>query len=318
MQALFFRAIYFLIRSAFFLIAAIPTRTGYWCCDRIARWGYRIDVKRRRRAVSNISMAFPDRTPSEHEAIAKACYRNLLRIGYEMILTEKHLTPETVQACGDFAELEKAGDLLSKNKATILLGAHVGNWEIAGIIMGILGHRITAVAMGVGENPLLDLFIKRFREKYGLKIISHLGAVKNGRDILRNNENLYFTADQHVGGSGLWVDFFGRPVAWTKSPASLAHRLNVPIIVGFCRRMENRFRFKFTVFPPIIPDPQLPVREDIGRMTQIYVRYLESYIRQHPEDYLWIYRIWRRPKDGEERMMEDGVYVRHASFTGDG
>lgn len=306
--------VYILIRSLILLVNIIPTSAGYWCCDRIARIGFWIDAKRRHRALMNVSRAFPERTPAEHLAIVKACYRNLLRVGYELTLVEKLLSAETVNECADFSELDKVADQIKKKKGAVVLSAHVGNWEVAGIVMALLGYPITAVAKGVQNRPLFDRYLKRLRERYGFKIVSSFGAVRSGRKILESGELITFIADQYARVGRIWVNFFGRPVAWTKAPASLAHRLNMPIVVGFCRRVGNEFKFKTTMYPAIVPDPDLPVREDIGRMTQIYVRYLESYIRKYPEDYLWLHRQWRAPRNGDEFMDDSGSYNRHATF----
>jgi hypothetical protein len=86
------------------------------------------------------------------------------------------------------------------------------------------------------------------------------------------------------------------------------------MITGVCRRVGPGFRFKANLFPPIIPDPSKPAREDVGRMVQTYARFVEDCIREHPEDYLWLHRRWRTPRDGDELMRDDGTYVRHATF----
>lgn len=296
-----------------FVIRLLPASWGYWLSDRLAWMLHGIDGARRRRALRNVALSLPDRSPEEGKAIVKACYRNIIRVGYEMVMVEKWLNEESVATSADFRGLDKWSEALSGESGVVLVGAHFGNWEVAGVVMGLLGHPITAVGRGV-DNPLFDALLKGLREKFGLTVIKQQGAARTGRRIVEDGGNLYFTADQHARVGRIWVSFFGRPTAWSKTPASLAHRMNVPMITGVCRRVGPGFQFKANLFPPILPDPSKPVREDVGRMVQTYARFVEDCIREHPEDYLWLHRRWRTPSDGDELMRDDGTYVRHATF----
>ena len=102
--------------------------------------------------------------------------------------------------------------------------------------------------------------------------------------------------------------------AFAKTPAGLARRYGRPISVGFCRRSGPGFRFVLTLYPKIRPDLNLSAREDIARMTRTWVGYLESFVREHPDQYLWMHRQWRTPVVGDELVDREGQYIRRASF----
>ncbi len=305
-------AIYATVRVLLFLVGLIPVPVGYWLCDRLAWMGFFLSRARRNRGLGNVRKAFPELSAVEHVAIVKASFRNIVRVGYELVLAPRLLTSGTVHECTVVKGIEHVAAAHSMGVGSVLVGSHLGNWEIAGAIMGLLGYPITAVARGV-EDRRFDLLLNKLRELYGLKVIGIRGAVKKGRSIIEAGEKLYFTADQHAREGRIWIPFFGQPAAWTKTPASLARRMNVPLFMGFCRRV-GPFRFEAVLFPPILPDLEAPVREDVARMTQSYVRHLEAYIRKHPGDYLWLIRRWRTPRDGDELIGEDGVYIRRAVF----
>lgn len=305
-------AIYSAVRALLFLVGLIPVPVGYWLCDRVARVGYTLSRARRNRGLGNVRRAFPELSAAEHIAMVKASFRNIIRVGYELILAPRLLGPGTVHECAVVKGIEHVASAHSAGVGSVLVGSHFGNWEIAGAIMGLLGYPITAVARGM-EDRRFDLLLKKLRELYGLKVIGIRGAVQKGRSLIAEGEKLYFTADQHAREGRIWIPFFGQPAAWTKTPASLARRLNVPLFIGFCRRV-GPFRFDTVLLPPVLPDLELPVREDVARMTQSYVRHLEAHIRKYPGDYLWLIRRWRTPRDGDEFIGENGVYVRRADF----
>ena len=305
--------LYPVVRSVVFLLGYVPVPAAYCFCDAIARIAYYLDRGRRKRGLRHLEHAFPHRSPAERRILVKGCFRNLARLMYEMTIVQKRLTHQTVDACVDFTGLDHMAAAHSAGKGVIVMTAHVGNWEVGGVAIGLKGYKLTSVVKGV-ESGLYDRFLRKVREVHGHQTLRYQGAVKEARRRVTDGVSLAFVIDQHARVSRIWIPFFGAPVSWIKTPASLARRLKVPIIVGFCRRIGPGFRFKLVLHPPITPDPDLSPREDVGRMILEYVKYLESFIRENPEDYLWLHKRWRTPVQGEESMRGDGTYVRHTTF----
>ena len=302
------------LRAGVFVLGRLPTTAGYGLADALARLCFRLDGKRRRRGLRNVARAFPERSPEEHAAILRGTYRNLLRLAYDLTLMGRKLRPGT----GETIAFEGGEHVTGHppDRGMVCTTAHVGAWEVLGASMHLLGRPATSVAKGVDEG-VYERFLRRLREVHGQRIISFAGAVKEGRTLVQSGAALAFVADQHAPVSRIWVPFFGVPSSFVKTPAGLARRYGVPLLVGFCRRTGPGFRFQATFYPLIHPDPEAPVRLDIARMTRTYVQYLEAYVRAHPEDYLWLHRLWRRPVEGEEAVQRDGTYVRNASFGSD-
>jgi len=302
------------VRVAIFVLGRLPPAAGYALADGVARLGFRLDGKRRRRALRNVARAFPERTPAEHAAIVRAAYRNLARLGYEITAMGRRLGPGS----GESLVFEGAEHVTShpRELGLVCATAHVGAWEILGTAMHLVGRPVTSVAKGVDRN-VYERLLRRLREVHGQRILAFEGAVHEGRKLLQSGASLAFVADQHAPVNRIWIPFFGALAAFVKTPAGLARRYGVPLLVGFCRRAGPGYRFRATFYPLIHPDPAVPVREDIARITRQYVQHLEAYIRAHPGDYLWLHRLWRRPIEGEESVRGDGTYVRHASFGSD-
>lgn len=317
LQKLFFRLLYPFMRVAVWAFRLIPPTAGYAICDVIARLGYLVDGKRRRRGIRNFGIAFPERSRAECADSVRAVYRHVVRMSYEVILMGKLLAGDGARNRVEWEGGEYSDRVQSRGEGAVYATAHVGNWELMGVAMSARGNPLNSVARGV-ETGAYDRFLRGLREVHGQRIVDFQGAIKEGGTLLKSGKNLAFVADQHAPVNRIWVPFFGFPAGVIKTPAGMARRYRVPMIVGFCWRAGPGFRFKAKLFPPIHPDPDRPAREDVARMTLAYVRHLESHIREHPEDYMWLHRIWRAPIDGEEFIGGDGTYVRHAAFGPDG
>jgi len=317
LQKLFFSLLYPIMRAAVWAFRLLPPTAGYALCDVIAWLGYHVDVKRRRRGIRNFGIAFPGRSRAERAASVRAVYRHVVRLSYEIIVMGKLLAGDGARTRVEWEGSEHTDRLQSRAEGAVYATAHVGNWEVMGVAMSARGNPLNSVARGV-ETGAYDRFLRGLREVHGQRIVDFQGAIKEGGRLLTSGKNLAFVADQHAPVNRIWVPFFGVPAGMIKTPAGMARRYRVPMIVGFCRRIGPGYRFKAKLFPPIHPDLDRPAREDVARMTLAYVRHLEAYIRENPEDYLWLHRIWRAPIDGEEFIGGDGTHVRHAAFGPDG
>lgn len=298
--------------AAVHALGRLPPAWGYAWADLLAAAAYALDRRRRRRARGNVARALPDRPPAAQRRIVAASYRNLVRLGYDLAAAGRHLTPATLPRVVVIRGGEHLERLRRDGGRAVYLTAHVGVWEVLGIVMGLLGLPLTSVAREE-EGRGVDRVLRRLREVHGQRILPAAGVVAAGRRLARAGARLAFLADQHPRAARVWIPFLGRPAAWSKTPAGLARRLGLPLQVGFCRRRGRSFRFEVTLLPPIPPDPERPFREDVARMTAAYAAAVEAYVRAHPEDYLWQQRRWRTPVDGEEYYAGEG-YVRHRTF----
>ncbi len=97
--------------------------------------------------------------------------------------------------------------------------------------------------------------------------------------------------DQHFS-MGVEVVFFGR-LCWTNPMlARLARHFDCPIHgVRVIRLPNRRFRVELTESIPPVRDDQgnLDVQETMQQITTV----VEGWVREHPEQWLWLHRRWR-------------------------
>jgi Kdo2-lipid IVA lauroyltransferase/acyltransferase len=194
--------------------------------------------------------------------------------------------------------------MMTPNQGLILLTGHYGNWEILGYVLATLGFDTTSVARPL-DNPFVNQWLLGVRERKGQRIIDKKGATGEVTDLLGKGGAVGFIADQNAGAKGIFVDFFGRKASTYKSIGLLAMQYEVPVVIGYARRMSDRFQFRIGVQDIIYPQDWKDEDNPLYYITQRYTRGIEDLVRADPGQYLWVHRRWKTRPKGEEREQYD-------------
>jgi len=195
--------------------------------------------------------------------------------------------------------------LVEKKRGMIFLTGHFGNWEAIGYMTATLGFPTVSVARML-DNPLIHDYILGVREKTGQTIVDKRGASEAMHDLLTEKIPVSFIADQDAGRKGVFVNFFGRKASAYKTIALLALRYNVPVLVGYGRRLGETYRFAMGIERIIEPSEWENVDNPVEWITQEYTSALERIVRTAPEQYFWVHRRWKHRPKGEVQPA-DGI-----------
>lgn len=269
---------------------------------RTARWmgwaWYRLMRRHRERAFEHLRLAYGDAlTDRQREAMALASMQQMTMMAIEALFTPRLINEWTWPRHVRLNNIGPAADVLLSRKGAILVTGHYGNWELLGFALAALGFPTVAVMRPL-DNPWLNRYVMDVRARRGLQLLYKKGASRSAGDILAAGGTLGFIADQNAGRKGLFVDFFGRKASTYKSIGLLAIEYQVPIVVGYARRTSERFEYEVGCNRIIQPAEWAGREDELGWITQEYTRAIEEFIREAPEQYLWIHRRWKsRPKD---------------------
>src|SRR5207253_2326188 len=97
--------------------------------------------------------------------------------------------------------------------------------------------------------------------------------------VLAGGGAVAFIADQNAGSKGIFVDFFGRKASTYKSIGLLAMEYNVPIVCGYARRLDGRFRFRMGAQDIIYPRDWQAQDDPLRYITQRFTRAIEDFVR---------------------------------------
>ena len=183
-----------------------------------------------------------------------------------------------------------------KEKGVFVLTGHLGSFELAA----------GAVAMQLEEHAHLivksfpkavDDFVNSVRQSPKLTPIAAKGAMKPVLKAVKNKDMVVFVQDQNsTHHIGVFVDFFGKQACTMSGLAVTALRTEAPVLgVSIWREDDGSHVLKF--FEEIPLEPQEDSEASIQHMTQIYTRFIEDRIREHPAQWLWTHRRWKtRPE----------------------
>ena len=293
---------YFGARFAAMMLGLFPVNQNLKTARDIGSFLYKIDRKHRKRALENLRASFPEKSQAELESIAERSMQHFISLVMDVLFTTRMINVESWHRFVHLKGLAESLKIFLRNRGAIVLTGHYGNWEILGYTLATLGFETYSIARPI-DNPHIDTWLLGVRERRGQIILSKRGVTTTALDVLQNKGVIGFIADQNAGPKGLFVPFFGRQASTYKSIALMAIQHQVPIVVGYARRLGDRFEFDLGVEDVIYPEdwqnfPRDQYRDEVHYITARYTRAIESFVRADPSQYLWIHRRWKtRPKD---------------------
>ena len=266
-----------------------------------------LDGRHRRRAIRNLRASFPGATEGALRRAARRSCRHLIMVGAEVLCLPRLMGFNSFLNHADLSGcIDQLADVAG-DKSCILISGHFGNWEMVGYAMAAMGLAPTSVARPL-DNPLLNDYIMRLRERTGQRILLKWGVTQDAMAELDRGRPLAFIADQDAGRNGFFVDFFGRKASAYKSIAYLAMERNLPVIVGGAYRVGDHFRYRLVTTGVIHPADYPEGVDGAIAITQAYTAAIERLVRLAPEQYLWVHRRWKtRPPEERKRRREQGL-----------
>jgi KDO2-lipid IV(A) lauroyltransferase len=241
--------------------------------------------------------AFPEKSDVEIEAILGGVWDNLGRIAIEFA----HLDDFRVEGFGRQTpdvityppESKERYDWITKSgKATIGFAAHLANWELPGVGAKLIGVKSAVLYRRPNIGAVNDVIVKLREPLMGELIPTGLDAPVRLARLLQSGIHVGMLADQHYS-KGVEVTFFGRRCLANPLIAMLARQTELPIYGMRVVRKEDGNSFWGEVSDPVEPVRDAGGRVDIKGTTQAITTVIEGWIRQYPEQWLWLHRRWR-------------------------
>lgn len=257
----------------------------------------------RRIGLTNLAIAFPEKSEAERAAILLASYRNLGRMVAECAhfpeITAANVR-DRVRYDDDRIWREEIAPHLASQGILVLTG-HFGNWELFAYAYGLYGHPVSLVHQSI-KNPLVDHWVERLRSGGGTRLFRKQEAARAVLRALKERAIVVLPLDQNQSRrAGVFVDFFGVPASTSDGLARIALRTDAPIFPVFLVRDGASARHRI-VFLPRVEFPVMADRDSAAReLTQRCTAVLESMIRTYPDHWLWTHKRWRtRPLGAPE------------------
>lgn len=242
-------------------------------------------------ARTNLEHAFPEKDAAEIDRILDGMWCNLGRTAGEFahirtLLREMDSRVEIVGAEHALAAMADGGPAL-------YVSGHIANWELMPLAAAHVGLVIDAIYRAP-DNPLLaSLYDKRKPHPDATMFPKGSAGARGVMDALKRGRPLGILIDQKMN-DGIEARFFGRRAMTTPAFAQLARRFDCPIVAVRVERLEG-VRFRVTAFEGVTVPRNGKPADDVATTVQRFNDLLESWIRERPEQWLWVHRRW--PKD---------------------
>jgi Kdo2-lipid IVA lauroyltransferase/acyltransferase len=244
----------------------------------------------------NLRAAFPEKSAAEIEQILAGVWDNLGRVAAEFV----HLSEFRVNEPGvsltdtvivDMATVERVRRLIT-NKATLSFACHTANWEIPAVVTHQIGVSSAVLYRRPNITAISDAIIELRAGVMGQLIPTGLDAPVRLAHLLQDGVHVGMLVDQHYT-KGVEVNFFGRPCKANPLIAMLARQLECPIYGLRAIRLPDRNRFRIDIADPIEPPRDAEGRIDVQGTMQAITNVIEGWIREYPDQWLWLHQRWR-------------------------
>nr|WP_281398126.1 glycosyltransferase family 9 protein [Ruficoccus amylovorans] len=286
------------------VLAALPSKVSECFCKLVGDLIYFGLPGRRHALLSNLHHAFPDKPRQWHRRIGRESCRRTVEMGLYVLASpafslkrlKRHFTLDE-----DLShELDQA---LRNREGGVVMVPHFSLMESLTALPGL--HEANGqppLNVGVIFRPLnqpgLDHWVKRTRERFGLKLLSRKEGFGPAMQLIENNGIVAVLFDQNAGHKGVLTTFFGRVASTTDLPGLLAQRRKTRVGILYTERTgfwQGRIRAEILTCPPRAIDIMLAANQ-----------WLEDKLKTGGDDlcadWLWLHSRWGTQEDPDKRF----------------
>ncbi len=281
-----------LITSLLWLASRMPLSLSRALGRSLGRIAWLVGGSARRVTERNIGLAFPGLSAIEQQELARASLRSTGELMAEMGFVWHRPWSEVRAKILEVRGEEAVKEALAQGRGAIMLGPHLGNWEVAGLYIADWGD-----ALALYEPPhmqALETMVRNARERSGTKLVPTTArGLATLVKTLKRGGVTGILPDQvpPVEESGENSVFMGIPCFTMTFANKLLKRTGAAAFFGFAERIPGGFRMHF------IPAEAALYSDDLDESLRSLNDGVEACLRLCPEQYQWEYKRFRtRPR----------------------
>jgi Kdo2-lipid IVA lauroyltransferase/acyltransferase len=246
----------------------------------------------------NLRLAFPGKSAAERQQILRKLYRNLGWLLAEFCQMP-HYTQEITRGFIRYEGLEHYLAARDEGKGVLILTGHLGAWELSSFYHSLMGYPMSIVIRRL-DNPLVDRLVNRIRCLHGNQVLHKDDFARGLLASMRRGETVGILMDTNMTPpQGSFVDFFGHSACTGTGLARIAMKTGARVLPGFLLWEEATRQYVLRFGAPLCVVTGGEVEADVIANTALFTRVIEDYIRQYPDQWLWVHRRWKTRPQGE-------------------
>jgi Kdo2-lipid IVA lauroyltransferase/acyltransferase len=249
----------------------------------------------------NLALAYPEKSQAEREIILRGVYRSL---GWELaeFCQMSSYTPEQAGRFIRYEGLENYLVAREQGKGVLVLTGHLGAWELSSFYHSLVGYPMSLVIRRL-DNPLVDAYVNHTRCLHGNHVIHKDDFARGLLTAMHNGETVGILMDTNMTPpQGVFVPFFGVEACTATALARVALKSGAAVVPGFLVWYEQESRYVLHFGAPLELIRSADPQADIVANTALFTAVTESYIRQYPDQWLWVHRRWKTRPEGQAKL----------------
>jgi KDO2-lipid IV(A) lauroyltransferase len=297
-ERLEFTAVWLLVH----LLGSVPRSLGRRLGAGIGAAAFHLLGRLRRVGLRNLQLAYPEWTAEQRGTTLRCVYRNLGWLLAEFC----RMSGYTREQAGGFIEYDGLEHYLAareRGNGVLVLTGHLGAWELSSFYHSLAGMPMGLVIRRL-DNPLVDAFVNRIRCLHGNRVIHKDDFARGLISAMRAGETVGILMDTNMTPpQGVFVPYFGTLACTASGLARVALKTDAAVLPGFLLWDEARSKYilRFGERMELIRSGD--ANADVLANTAAFTATIERYVRQNPEQWLWMHRRWKTRPAGEP-----GVY----------
>ena len=283
------------------LMRRLSFPTAFRLGERLGSLAYVLARPQRRVALTNLRIAFPEKSDAERLGILRESCRNFGRMAAEFCHMFR-LTKENVAERVTFADPAFwYGEMQRVIAATgfLALTGHFGNWELFNHAFGLYGTP-THLVYRPFRNEVFERFVNAERQRTGTKLVSKRNAALELIHALKRRGIVIVPFDQNATGRwGVFAEFFSVPASTHPGLARLAELSGAPVHPVFLVRKGRSPQHEMHFLPRVETVRSGDRSRDTVENTRRFNRVFEEMVRRHPDHWIWMHKRWRTRPPGE-------------------
>jgi KDO2-lipid IV(A) lauroyltransferase len=272
------------------LASSLPLWLGYLIADALTEAHVRCFPARRHAALVNLAVILPGASRRERLAIVRDMMRSYNRMLFEF-LRLPHLGRRELLDAVEVTGREHLDQAVARRRGVIITCTHIGNWELAAVVLAHWGHTLHAVA-GVQLSRWLTPAVRETRAELALNTVAPEDGFRKLLRALEHNDLVALMVDGDIFAQGQRVDLFGRELEFPSGPGVLAQRTGALVICGYCERLAPG-RFRIVMEKPLDP----AAFPDTAALVNAVARTSERHIREHLDQWCIFRPLWEERPD---------------------
>ena len=246
--------------------------------------GFHVIGIRRRVVLTNLKLCFPEKSPGEITALARAHYDSLA-LGLFEVCAGWWARPEELPP-HRIVGLAHLQDALARGNGALLLTAHFTTLEIGGRFM-CATHPMGGLYRDP-NNPVIAHLMRGQRARHMSPAV-HFDDLRGLVRGLRGNAAIWYAPDQGKRTkSSEILPFFGVPAITNTATSKIADMTGAAIVPFFAKR-EADHSYTLTLLPPLENFPTADAAADAIRINRL----IEEHVRRAPEQYFWVHKRFK-------------------------